>query len=148
MVLGGGDEALPRSCGHRAGTVKGFLSSAFKCFLVMGVPLSLGQEHLAWLVEHHLLSPALSLGWQVWVGCACASGLRCCGGGQSWEARLVCPKRGRLAWLCPVPGLRDRVSCRVTASSVHLVCTGLKAPASTSPSPSLGMLVLVCSCSP
>ena len=136
------DEVLCRSCGHRAGTAKGFLSSSFKCFLVMKVAVSLGQECLAWLVEPHLLLPTPALGCRAWVGCAWASGPRCHSGGQSWAVRLACPKQGRLSWLCQ--SQPHGLCCEVSASSVHLVCTGLKAPASPSPLLSLGMLLLVC----
>lgn len=78
------------------------------------------------------------------MGCAWASGLQCHSSGQSWAVRPARPKWGRLVWLCPVRERRERLSCGVSASSEHVVCTGLKAPASPFPLLSLGMLLLVC----
>lgn len=78
------------------------------------------------------------------MGCAWTSGLQCHSSGQSWAVRPARPKWGRLVWLCPVRERRERLSCGVSASSEHVVCTRLKAPASPFPLLSLGMLLLVC----
>lgn len=51
---------------------------------------------------------------------------------------------GKTGVAVPVRELRERLSCGVSASSEHVVCTGLKSPASPSLLLSLGMLLLVC----
>lgn len=53
---------LPRSCGHRAGAAKGFLSSAFKCFLMK----------VALVKYHHELCDAEN-GWALPGLVACAA---------------------------------------------------------------------------
>lgn len=114
-----------QSCGHRAGTAEGFLSSAFKCFLVTKVAVSLGWKHLTWLFEHHLISPAPTLRSWAWVGRSC---LGCWPVMLRWWPKLDSEagvlQMGKMAWLCPVQELRNRLSCGISAPSVYLVLLG------------------------